>query len=368
MKSLICWIFILLLSPLFFSGDRLPINSPKFLELNLSDKQVAIAEEIFFFNNPDTLIDHQMYILKDEDNLPLLYYADIQTPVCIDGICKPLFIELYWDLIGDYIGYGVYPDELLSKYDHEVFEDENYEKLHALLGDSYSIIGRRHLRGLYDIQQERAEKIKFKGKEIDGVTGATKKEVKNTIVEGALYSCYTLWHIAYGDAMRKIKDQLPNLYNEDVEDYFLDSDYENYNIYAAKHLPVSRFGSNLKPLIKIIKSANPLSRSYILKKMPKELFGRSELTEELFPHFSQLDFNSKTLLLQSLQHAQPENLAILAGQLSGLSKNQLKMYFDQLKQHPDVLDAALIDKLKQEANEDQFHNAYLVQSFVDELN
>lgn len=367
MKSLTCWILILFSSTLFLSENRLPTNPPKFLKLNLADKQITKAEEAFIFSNPDTLIDHQMYLLKDENNLPLIYYSDINTPVCIDGICKPLFIEMYWDLTGEYIGYGVYPDQLLSKYDHDNFEEQNYNKLHALLSDEHSVIGRRNLRGLYDIQQERTEKIKFKGKEIDAVTGATKTEVKNSIVEGALYSCYKLWHIAYGDAEQQIKDQLPKIYNENVENFFLESDWGNYNTYAAKSLSPDRFHAKLNPLIKIIRSASPISRAYILKKMPKEVFGRSEMTAELFPFFGELDFNSKTLLLEALQYAQPENLELLAGQLSGLSKNQLHMYFAQLNKNPDLVNTQLINKLKLEANEPLFHNAYLVRSYVDDI-
>lgn len=367
MKSLICILLILFGGSLFITENDLPKNPPKYLEFKLADGQIARAEKAFIFDNPDTLLDHQMYAILDKQDIPVLYYADIRTPVCIDGLCKLLYIEMYWDLTGEYVGYGVHPDQKLSKYDHDYFEEENYEKLHSLLQDPYSVIGRRELKGLYDIQTERTEKIKFKGKEIDGVSGATRKEVKNSIVEGALYSCYTLWRLAYGDAVIKIKDRLPSIYNPEVENYFLSSGWENYNMHAARHLPKVKFGPNLGTLISVVKTVNPVSRSYILKKIPKELFAEQQVTSDLYPYFSDFDFNSKTLLLEALVHAEPQNLVTLADQLTGLSKNQLMIYFDQLRLHPDLQTESLKYILRSQTSDKSFSNAYLVRSFLEEL-
>lgn len=347
--------------------DNLPKNTPKYLELGLGDNGLVKAEKAFVFSNPDTLIDHQMYTLLNEENIPIMYYADIQTPVCIDGSCKPLYIEMYWDLTGEYIGYGVHPEQKLSKYDHDYFEEENYDKLHSLLSDPYSVVGRRDLKSLYDIKTERTEKIKFKGKEIDGVSGATRKEVKNSIVEGALYSCYTLWRLAYGDAVLKIQDRLPSIYNPELENYLLNSSWGNYEMHAVKNLPAEKFDHHLKSIIRIIRSSNPISRSYILKKTPKELFVKEEISNELYPHFNEFDFNSKTLLLESLSHADPVNLFVVSDQLSGLSKNQLKIYFDLLRQHPVNQTEALKQNLKRQTTDRAFNNAHLVRSFLVEL-
>lgn len=367
MKSILYIIILLGGGSIFFTTNNLPKNPAKYLNLNIASDQMFKAEKAFVFSNPDTLLDHQMYVIQNSKGTPLLYYADIKTPVCIDNICKPLYIEMYWDLTGEYIGYGEYPDQLLSKYDHDDFEEENYEKLHNLLSDAHSIIGRRNLRGLYDIQTQRTETIKFKGQEIDGVTGATKKEIKSTIVEGALYSCYTLWHIAYGDAIQKIKSRLPSMYDTQLENYFLSSDWLNYNMYATKNLPANKYETHLKDIIKIIKSANPISRSYILKKMPKEIYSHHAITQTLYPHFSEFDFNSKSILLQSLSHANPTSYLSIAEQVSGLSKNQLKIYFNLLKKNPALITAPLKEKLKIQSKNDNFINAYVVQSFLNEI-
>lgn len=367
MKSLVYILLILFGGTLFTLDTNLPKNPPKFLKLELAGKQMAKAEEAFKFSNPDTLIDHQMYTLLNKENIPIMYYADIQTPVCIDGLCKPLYIEMYWDLTGEYLGYGVHPNQKLSKYDHDYFEEENYVKLHSLLSDPYSVVGRRDLGDLYDIQTERTEKIKFKGKEIDGVSGATRKEVKNSIVEGALYSCYTLWRLAYGDAVVKINDQLPEIYNPELEHYLLAANWENYNMHAARKLPSEKFEDNLSSLVNIIRSVKPVSRSYLLKKMPQRLFASKEVTSSLYAHFKTFDFNSKTLLLEALADAEPQSLDIVADQLSGLSKNQLKIYFDQLRQHPASQTESLKNKLNSQISDKAFSNAYLVESFLKEI-
>ena len=108
-------------------------------------------ESTFFFDNPEMNIEHEMVLIFDADSLPLYYYSDIQTPVCIDNICKPLYIELYWDLLGNYLGYGEYKNHLLSKYDHETFDTADYLKLHKLLSNPHSKIEQRKISDLYDL-------------------------------------------------------------------------------------------------------------------------------------------------------------------------------------------------------------------------
>lgn len=95
MKGLF-YLFILFIGGQFlWLSDPLPNNEPKYLEVKESWKHIVKSQPVFSFNNPDTTIQHDMHLLLGEQELPLLYYADIQTPVCIDGLCKPLYIEMY---------------------------------------------------------------------------------------------------------------------------------------------------------------------------------------------------------------------------------------------------------------------------------
>ena len=350
---------------LFLFRNKLPNNPPKYLELKVDWKEVYNSEKVFEFKNPDTLIEHQIHLLSDSNELPLFYYSNIQTPVCIDALCKPLYIELYWDLVGQYVGYGVYPEQLLSKFDHEVFEQQDYLKLHQLLLNAHSILERRKLTDLYDIGKTREKQITFKGKEVDGVSGATKKEVKSTVVEGALYSCYTLWHLAYGEAASKIKQQLPSIYSDSLAASFLQSDYEAYQMYALKQLSGAAFEENIAHLIPILENGKPLTRAYILKKMPKSLFGHALIVNKLYKSFSELDFNSKTLLLKNLSFSNQTAFTFLSQQLSAMSKNQLKTFLSQLENHKAFQTETILKNLENYAAENYTYS-HLVNRFLDQ--
>ncbi len=326
MKWSLYLISLLAGSSVLFYQSQLPNNPPTHFVLDKEWQQVSKSEPVFVFRNPDTTIEHQMQLLMNEDGLPLLYYADIQTPVCIDGLCKPVYVEMYWDLLGQYAGYGVYPDQLLTKYDHDLFEAKDHLTLHQLLLDQSSVLGRRKLTQLYDTKTSRTESIKFKGIEVDGISGATKKEIKASIVEGGLYSCYKLWHLAYGEATEKMRSQLSTIYSDTLANYFLSSRHKDYQFYAVKKLKPTDFLEKIAYIVPIVKVGKPLTRAYILKKMPKKLFQNSLVVNEWYQHFSDFDFNAKTLLVNNLQYSNSAAALFLSKQLTNLSKNQLKTF------------------------------------------
>ena len=365
----------IIISLIFIGGvfvtntDSIPNNTPKHLSVDVDWESITTSEEVFSFQNRDTLISHTMRLLRNDAGLPLLYYADILTPVCIDGLCKPVYVEMYWDLFGQYAGYGEYPDKLLSKFDHDDFEEEDYVKLNDLLADSHSILGRRRLGQLYDISQERKVMIKFKGQEVDGVSGATKKEIKTAIVEGALYSCYTLWHLAYGEAALKIKDRLPKIYNDALRDQFLSSTHDAYQMYGVEHLEKSEFKNQINNLTQILKTCRPITRKYTLKKMPKELFGEALMVDRLYSNISDIDFNARTLLINNLRHSNVNAALALSTQLDVMSKNQLKNYLDQVNEIPKFQTPDILSNLERSTSQQNFAYAFMVKEFLtSELN
>lgn len=350
-------------SSVFLNQNPLPNNSPTHFVLDKEWQQAKKSEPVFDFKNPDTLIEHQMQLLLGKNDMPLLYYADIQTPVCIDGLCKPVYVEMYWDLLGQYAGYGVYPEHLLTKFDHDLFEDKDHLTLHQLLLDQNSVLARRKLTELYDTETTRTESIKFKGKEVDGISGATKKEIKESIVEGGLYSCYKLWHLAYGEATEKMRNLLPSIYSDTLSNYFLSSAHQDYQFYAVKKLKPTEFEEKLEHLVSIVRIGNPLTRAYIIKKMPKNLFQHPLVIKEWYQHFSEFDFNAKTLLINNLQHADSTAAILLSHQLSSLSKNQLKTYLVGIE-NLEALDG-VVENLRRFTKESSNPHAYLVKAFLE---
>ncbi|MFC4871653.1 FMN-binding protein [Negadavirga shengliensis] len=124
--------------------------------------------------------------LFDEDGIPF-WKRRLKTGVCLTGECKSIDIAIYWEMDGDYFGLEVY-GEHLTKTDHSDFSTADYEKLEAVLHEEWP-----NLReySLHEIVEEPG------GEEVDGVSGATIKEVTDESVADAVYTTYTIWHLAH---------------------------------------------------------------------------------------------------------------------------------------------------------------------------
>jgi hypothetical protein len=151
--------------------------------------------------------DTNSYTLKlalDDSGRPLYFFRNIFTPVCYTNECKPVHVDFYWDLLGNYIRYEMPEGKILTKIDHEEFEEKDYQKLADILSRSNSIFADLKMEDLLTSGTDSLTD------NVDAKTGATLKTIKNDVIDGAVYTCYTLWHIAYGkqvmDEMKKITD------------------------------------------------------------------------------------------------------------------------------------------------------------------
>ncbi|PHN08178.1 hypothetical protein [Flavilitoribacter nigricans] len=334
-------------------------NPPLFCTLDQAWEAAETEQLIGRFSNKDTLLEHDLYLLSDSAGQPQLFYADVLTPVCIDGVCKPVFIELYWDLTGGYAGYGVYEDKPLTKFDHDEFLPQDHKKLDQLLADNNSVLRRKELSDLFDEQATALKKIEFQGEELDAVSGATKKEIKESIVEGALYSCYTLWHLIHGEAARDIEDYLDSIYTEALEERFLFSDYGPYNYYALKAMEAGSFSQYGDRIATIFGTTKPLIRTYILKKMPADLLRPEDLSRQFYQHFAAVDINTKTLLINHLPQAHSSALTLLSTQLEIMTKNQLKTYLEVLAANGSM-SAEIRKNLEASAGSQEYAYGYLI--------
>lgn len=354
------WLGMLLLC-LFLPGTER--NPPLFCALDTAWAAGEIPEQIGAFSNKDTLLEHPLYLLSDTLGQPQLFYADVLTPVCIDGICKPVFIELYWDLTGSYAGYGVYADKPLTKFDHDEFLPEDHEKLDRLLADNNSVLRRKELSDLFDERAAAVKKIEYQGEKLDAVSGATKKEIKESIVEGALYSCYTLWHLIHGEASKRIEHYLDSIYSKTLEKRFLSSDHEPYRYYALQSMPPADFMEYSEQLAAIFANARPLTRTYMLKKMPEDLLGAEAICRQFYRYFSVVDINTKTLLIDRLPGSHPIALELLSTAVEAMTANQLKSYLDALSAAGSIGEDVL-GILERSAQSTEYAYSYLITQWL----
>lgn len=317
--------------PLTFS---LPFvsNQPKHIELPEVWKQVSEMVPVFAFSGyaPGSKIEHELYLLSDNRLRPLLFYSPIITPVCIDAVCKPLYIDIYWDLVGEYVGFGLDTSHMLTKFDHELFADQDYTKLHRLLGDKHSALDRKDLSELFDPTIAAKKSVEFNGHEVDAVSGATVLEIKESVVEGALYSCYTLWKIVHGDVQNKIRAQLKENLNDEILQYLLNSSLEHYQLFAIRNMEPNIMIQYRDEVLNMYTDGTPLLKTYILKKIPDSFFRRKKLARVLYDDFQLQDMSSKTLLLQKLSLVHHSIFSPLIDQIPSMSRKQLLVFLEAL--------------------------------------
>ena len=141
----------------------------------------------------DSLAKHLILMGFDGEGVPLYYKSEINTEVCQSDDCKPIHVTVFWNLVGDYIKYDLPENHPLTKMDHEEFMLEDYQKLHRILSNSKSVLSNYQLEDLV------SNKTGLVHKNVDGISGATIKTVKNDVIEGAAYTCHSLWHLVHGE-------------------------------------------------------------------------------------------------------------------------------------------------------------------------
>jgi hypothetical protein len=133
------------------------------------------------------------------------FSSDINQSVCSSNQCRMVSVRLFWDGVGNYHHYELIDQEPLTKTDHAEFSQDDYDKLHAILADSSSIFR--------DLAAE--DLVIEKNEGVDGVSGATRKSLRDYVVGDAVYTCFTLWKIVYGARRAQIEELLRQRTNTD---------------------------------------------------------------------------------------------------------------------------------------------------------
>jgi len=205
--------------------------------------------------NTNTLIQ------LNEQLLPAKYEANLNLPVCDDKLCANLVVKVYWDLAGNYSGFDTLIGKPLTKFDHRPFTTADYQKLDDILRDKNNILRALGKDELTD------KSVKLKSSTIDAVTGATPASVKEQVVEGAVYSAFTLWHFVNGAVKDSMTQLTKSFFSEKLGKQMLQSTNHETQIFALKLLPDSFYETNTGFIFDIIVKSSPLVRAYIINKI-----------------------------------------------------------------------------------------------------
>lgn len=210
----------------------------------------------------------------DDNGRPLYFFQNIYTPVCNTGECKPVYINFYWDLLGNYTRFTMPANEVLTKTDHREFQEKDYAKLQEIIAKETSIFSELKME---DLVVKGTEKI---SDSVDMKTGATLKTIKNEVIEGAVFTCYTLWHLAHGKTAGEIRRITETLADTSLLHSFLQSNNHHYQYWAMDKV-ISAKGhvtaSYEADIARIIGGNNIFTARYALQKADRSFFANRQL-------------------------------------------------------------------------------------------
>ena len=297
----------------FCTASAQPVTILPGLPASESLKQFTVTE------NDSTMYDVNLAVAKD--GLPLYFFRNVFTPVCYTEVCKPVRIDLYWDLLGNYLGFQVPSHEPLTKTDHKEFETKDYEQLHQILLNTQSILQDFNI---YELVDTRTYNL---SDSVDAITGATPKTIKNEVIGGAVYTCFTLWHIANGPVKQALKDITDSQWNNALLRAFLRSTNHHYQYHAIDDVVNNReTSSNFLPqVLDIVTGRNIFTARYALDKLPTELFNSSDTLQLwLWSVYKQSNYTMQSAVLEKLKEMKLSGgLALsLARELSNANEAQ----------------------------------------------
>lgn len=334
-------------------------KSPEFFVLEWKDGTKLFPKKTGFFIEIDSIGKQDVLALLNQKQEPVLYASEISTPVCADGECKLMNIKFYWTLLGEYAGFDRYAEFPLTKHDHDEFQISDYQKLHKLLIDDKSIFGRRSIDRLVEKPTMRT----VNG--VDALSGATIAEVKESVVSGALYSCYTAWRLVHGDIRDKLKNHTLSVLSPELILHMLYGKNADYHLFALGELGDEEYTEHFLQLAEIFKTSTPLVRSIIAKSFIEKFGNTPDLQKPFWEAFDSVDSGSRSLLINYLDEAPDYVSSILSSQLSSMSKNQLKTFLRHLAEKESI-SSKVQGNLKEFANSENETYGYLAKEFIDD--
>lgn len=361
MRSLV--IAGLWLSLLALEGDA-GITKPIFFELPVKFHDRMTMENVGEYVEEGWIEEIELQLVVD-DGLPKFYESSFRTTVCDDEVCEIMSMRLVWDLVGNYVGYDTLSGHPLTKFDHKPFKPEDYIKLHELLLNEGSILKFKKKEELIDKQKVKASDV------VDGTTGATALEIKEEVVEGALYSSYTLWHLAYSGSIKNmLTANTEKLFDANLKQDFLGSDREGYRLFAFQQFKPEDFELFQSEWLEALRIDAPLIRKFILRSLPNAIWKEETIQNQICSAFLEMDVNTKTIVLNKLKNdagVAASNLDILSGFVTAMNKNQTVEFLGFLKNSPG-LSSSIKRNLVSASQDSKYRYYYLVEEYLVENN
>jgi hypothetical protein len=254
------------------------------------------ADALAFEYHTRDSVTLQVYECLDPAGLLNGYTAHVATPVCEDRLCYDAELDMYWDVLGNFARFAVDLDKPLTKEDHVPFEPSDYTKLkEILLTKRPSFI---HLR-----REELITKPAYADTtSADALTGATAKEVKKDMVAGAVFTCYTLWHIANGGISFEIGQHTSSKLDERLIRKLLDAQRAEAHYFLVENIGKQYFAPFLHDFLELAERYDAFFTDRLLDNLPVHLLEEKRVQDFFIHQFNRMEHASQEALLVRLEY------------------------------------------------------------------
>ncbi|NBB18316.1 hypothetical protein GVN20_03015 [Runella sp. CRIBMP] len=267
-----------------------------FLVINTAFAQLPAKTKEYVVTINDTT-EYTLQLALDDAGQPLYYFSNLFTPVCLTGECKPVYINFYWDLLGNYTRFDFPKGAVLTRMDHKPFKPEDYEKLQTILANTHSLL-----------KEVSMEDLVGKGTEnladsVDAKAGATLKTVKNEVIDGAVYTCYTLWHIAHGKVVTEMQRITESFRTDALLHRFLTDNNHHYQYWAmervmnAEGIVAPDFQSDMQ---QVIRGKNIFTARFALQKVSTTFFSDNARQQWLWETYQSAGYPLQIAILKKM--------------------------------------------------------------------
>lgn len=294
--------------------------------------------------------EYTLQLALDEAGQPLYYFSNLFTPVCLTGECKPVYINFYWDLLGNYTRFDFPKGAVLTRMDHKPFKPEDYEKLQDILANTHSL--------LKDVSME---DLVGKGTEnladsVDAKAGATLKTVKNEVIDGAVYTCYTLWHIAHGKVVTEMQRITETFKTDALLHRFLTDNNHHYQYWAMERVMnaegnvAADFQSDIQ---QIIRGENIFTARFALQKVNPVFFADNARQQWLWETYQSAGYPLQLVILKKMATLPLTNVMAeqIAQQVGKANQEQGSLLLKSLAAQPKLAEQTLLTLAGQLTNE-----------------
>lgn len=315
---------------LIFFQEKYPI---KYMQVATIESSPA-GEPSIVVTFKDSVTNETIYLRKTKDNIPLHYFKKVIGEVCYDDECRLLDIVVYWNITGRYLGFELPKGEFLSKYDHDPFSENEYQRLHTLLADLSIPLDAVSFEKLVE-QPKNDEGV------VDAVSGATSKSVADMVVKCAAYTTYKLWNIVNGPTMDIVSKLTEKHLTPTLIYRILQSPDISDRLWALNRMDaLNVLTPQLEDTLLEIISSDDFYLSYSAINAINVIHLKSvELQQGLFANYPKANHSIQTALLKKLIEAPflsseiIQDSRVLLPQLNGQQLNDLLQLYTKHKVH-----------------------------------